>query len=133
LPSFLLPVPASAAVTQDSVAIAEVDDYYNQSDPNLDWDWHSSIDFEDDSPYPEVRSAVSNADDPDMPAGTFRAWTIGLLWSIIMPGLNQFFNFRYPNIVIGPVSNIHPLLALHTFLALSLSLSLITGFSIYHS
>lgn len=27
---------------------------------------------EDDSPYPEVRSAVANADDPDMPAGTLR-------------------------------------------------------------
>lgn len=29
-------------------------------------------DLEDDSPYPEVRAAVSNVDDPSMPVGTFR-------------------------------------------------------------
>ena len=58
---------------------------------------------EDDSPYPEVRSAVANTDDPDMPVGTLRAWTIGLLWSIILPGLNQFFFFRYPSITVTGV------------------------------
>ncbi|CCO27886.1 Sexual differentiation process protein isp4 [Rhizoctonia solani AG-1 IB] len=30
------------------------------------------IDFEDDSPYPEVRAAVANTDDPTMPTNTFR-------------------------------------------------------------
>lgn len=43
---------------------------------------HSS---EDDSPYPEVRSAVANTDDPDMPSATFRSWTLGLIWAIIVP------------------------------------------------
>ena len=42
---------------------------------------------EDDSPYPEVRSAVANTDDPDMPVNTFRAWFIGFIWSIILPGM----------------------------------------------
>lgn len=32
---------------------------------------------EDDSPYPEVRSAVANTDDPSMPSSTIRSWTIG--------------------------------------------------------
>ena len=32
---------------------------------------------EEDSPYPEVRAAVANIDDPDMPANTFRVWVIG--------------------------------------------------------
>lgn len=27
-----------------------------------------------DSIYPEVRAAVANIDDPDMPVNTFRAW-----------------------------------------------------------
>jgi hypothetical protein len=36
--------------------------------------------LEDDSPYPEVRSAVANTDDPDMPCNTFRAWVLGLFW-----------------------------------------------------
>ncbi|KAJ7148645.1 small oligopeptide transporter [Mycena crocata] len=54
---------------------------------------------EEDSPYPEVRSAVANFDDPDMPASTIRSWTLGLLFSIVIPGMNQFFHFRYPSVV----------------------------------
>lgn len=58
-----------------------------EDDPNLD---PSAIgDFEEDSPYPEVRSAVANTDDPTMPCGTLRAWIIGLAWAILIPGLNQ--------------------------------------------
>lgn len=49
---------------------------------------------EDDSPYPEVRSAVANFDDPDMPCSTIRAWTLGLIWAVVLPGVNQFFNYR---------------------------------------
>ncbi|KAG7440074.1 OPT oligopeptide transporter [Guyanagaster necrorhizus] len=67
-------------------------------DPNLDRD-HMLV-FDDDSPYPEVRSAVSNTDDPDMPVATLRAWIIGLMWAILIPGINQFFFFRYPNVYV---------------------------------
>ena len=38
-----------------------------------------------------------------MPVNTFRAWFIGLLWAILIPGLNQFFFFRYPSVSIGSV------------------------------
>ncbi|KAI0667564.1 small oligopeptide transporter [Trametes maxima] len=69
-------------------------------DPNLD---KEAVVLEDDSPYPEVRSAVANTDDPDMPVSTIRAWTIGLIWSIIIPGMNQFFFFRYPAITVGGI------------------------------
>ncbi|KAI0919974.1 hypothetical protein AcV5_001906 [Taiwanofungus camphoratus] len=69
-------------------------------DPNIDKD---AIGFEDDSPYPEVRSAVANTDDPDMPVCTFRAWSIGVVWSIILPGLNQFLFFRYPSITVSGI------------------------------
>ena len=72
---------------------------------------HSQAD--DDSPYPEVRSAVANTDDPDMPVGTFRAWIIGLLWSIILPGMNQFFFFRYPSVEVTGVRVLFPLLCSH--------------------
>jgi OPT family oligopeptide transporter len=65
-------------------------------DPNMD----DVGDFEDDSPYPEVRSAVANTDDVDMPCSTIRAWVIGMIWAILIPGLNQFFFFRWPNITI---------------------------------
>jgi hypothetical protein len=64
------------------------------------------IEWEDESPYPEVRAAgpfrlpvssvaarltrtVSNTDDMDMPVNTIRAFTIGILWAVIIPGLNQ--------------------------------------------
>lgn len=32
----------------------------------------SAIEYEEESPYPEVRAAVSNTDDPSMPVNTFR-------------------------------------------------------------
>ncbi|OCB90278.1 OPT oligopeptide transporter [Sanghuangporus baumii] len=51
---------------------------------------------EEDSPYPEVRASVSNVDDPEMPALTFRMWVIGLILCMIGSGMNVFFNFRQP-------------------------------------
>ncbi|TEB27919.1 small oligopeptide transporter [Coprinellus micaceus] len=67
-------------------------------DPNYDTE---NDELEDDSPYPEVRSAVACTDDPEMPASTLRAWVLGLLWAILIPGMNQFFYFRYPSVAIG--------------------------------
>ncbi|KAH7908750.1 OPT oligopeptide transporter [Hygrophoropsis aurantiaca] len=67
-------------------------------DPNLDRDEALAGILEDDSPYPEVRSAVSNTDDPSMPVSTIRSWTMGFMWAIIIPGLNQFFYLRYPSL-----------------------------------
>jgi hypothetical protein len=58
---------------------------------------------DEDSPYPEVRSAVSNVDDPSLPVSTIRAWTLGILWAVFLPGVNQFFHFRYPSLLISGV------------------------------
>ncbi|KAF8879962.1 OPT oligopeptide transporter [Infundibulicybe gibba] len=69
----------------------------NFDDPNLD---KEQIAFDDESPYPEVRSAVANTDDPDMPCQTIRSWIIGVAWAIIIPGLNQFFFFRFPSVTV---------------------------------
>jgi hypothetical protein len=69
-------------------------------DPNFD---PTAAALEDESPYPEVRSAVANTDDPAMPTSTFRAWVIGLMWAILIPGVNQFFFFRYPSVNITQV------------------------------
>ena len=63
----------------------------------------ADTDAEDDSPYPEVRSAVANFDDPEMPVSTLRAWVLGVLWAMVLPGMNQFFYFRYPTITVGQV------------------------------
>ena len=56
----------------------------------------STQDDEDDSPYTEVRASVSNMDDPQMPAMTFRMWFLGLTLVLVGAGLNLFFSFRYP-------------------------------------
>ncbi|KAJ7759491.1 hypothetical protein B0H16DRAFT_1313342, partial [Mycena metata] len=49
-------------------------------DPNLPSphspDANATALLEDDSPYPEVRSAVANTDDPAIPVATLRAWTL---------------------------------------------------------
>ena len=58
---------------------------------------------EDDSPYPEVRSAVANSDDPEMPVDTLRAWVLGLIFAMIIPGINQLLYFRYPAVTISGV------------------------------
>ncbi|KIP12223.1 hypothetical protein PHLGIDRAFT_32874 [Phlebiopsis gigantea 11061_1 CR5-6] len=79
---------------QSPVTVAEFDD------PNGDPD---ATTIEDDSPYPEVRSAVANTDDFEMPCSTLRAWVIGIFWSILIPGLNQFFFFRFPAVTITSV------------------------------
>ncbi|KAF8518157.1 OPT oligopeptide transporter [Hysterangium stoloniferum] len=83
--------------TFDETRLAEVAGAYFD-DPNLDRD---HIHLEDDSPYPEVRSAVANTDDVNMPADTIRAWVLGFIWAIIVPGLNQFFYLRFPSVTIG--------------------------------
>ncbi|KAK4702324.1 hypothetical protein P7C70_g3898, partial [Phenoliferia sp. Uapishka_3] len=55
----------------------------------------------DDSPYVEVRSAVSNTDDWELPVNTFRAWSIGLVFTMIGSGVNVFFSARNPGITLN--------------------------------
>lgn len=73
--------------------------FFGTYDPN--YDSESEVLEEEDSPYPEVRSAVANFDDPSMPVSTFRAWVLGICWAILIPGMNQFFYLRYPSVAIG--------------------------------
>lgn len=56
----------------------------------------STASVEEDSPFPEVRASVSNIDDPEMPAMTFRMWIVGLSLCMLSAALNVFFNFRSP-------------------------------------
>lgn len=60
----------------------------------------SSFEYDDESPYPEVRAAVSSVDDPTMPVNTFRMWFLGLSYAVLISGLNQFFSMRYPSVII---------------------------------
>ncbi|KAI6146825.1 OPT oligopeptide transporter protein-domain-containing protein [Pisolithus tinctorius] len=61
----------------------------------------SPDELDDDSPYPEVRAAVANTDDPSIPAVTLRTWVLGLAWAVLTSGLNQFMFYRYPSVTIS--------------------------------
>ncbi|KIY45482.1 OPT superfamily oligopeptide transporter [Fistulina hepatica ATCC 64428] len=63
----------------------------------------TGIEFDDDSPYPEVRAAVASVDDPTIPCNTFRMWTLGLFFTVLVCGLNQAFTLRYPSLYITGV------------------------------
>ncbi|GME85551.1 unnamed protein product [Ambrosiozyma monospora] len=54
----------------------------------------------DGAPLPEVRAVVSPHDDPSLPVNTFRAWFLGIIFTIIGSGVNQFFSMRYPGVTI---------------------------------
>ncbi|KAJ3813473.1 small oligopeptide transporter [Lentinula aff. lateritia] len=73
------------------------DDRSDLFDPNFDFD--AGI-LEEDSPYAEVRSAVANFDDPDMPVSTIRAWVLGIIWTVLLAGINQVIVYRFPSILI---------------------------------
>ncbi|RDB28960.1 Glutathione transporter 1 [Hypsizygus marmoreus] len=60
----------------------------------------TSIEFDDESPYPEVRAAVASVDDPLMPVNTFRMWFLGLFFTIAVSGTNQLFSLRYPSVFV---------------------------------
>ncbi|KAI3624975.1 hypothetical protein CBS9595_000336 [Malassezia furfur] len=76
--------------------------------------------IEEDSPYIEVRAAVSNVDDPTMPVNTFRAWFLGTISSIVVPGVNQFLYFRFPSTSIGAYCVIIVVYPMGNFLAWAL-------------
>jgi hypothetical protein len=52
--------------------------------------------IEEDSPYAEVRAAVSNLDDRNMPALTLRAWVIGVVSTMLIAAANVFLMQRSP-------------------------------------
>lgn len=45
--------------------------------------------FDQHSAYAEVRASISNADDPSLPAETFRVWFIGLGMVAMFASMNQ--------------------------------------------
>ncbi|KAJ9236200.1 hypothetical protein DTO207G8_3212 [Paecilomyces variotii] len=60
---------------------------------------NAKIDIESDrSPYPEVRAVVPEVDDPGMPVNTLRMWVLGIIFTILGSGVNQFFALRYPSV-----------------------------------
>jgi OPT family small oligopeptide transporter len=69
--------------------------------PDSKIDFSSETTQVQDSPYPEVRAAVANTDDPDMVVNTFRVWFIGLVFALIVPAFNTVISMRSPFVVIN--------------------------------
>ncbi|EIW64935.1 OPT oligopeptide transporter [Trametes versicolor FP-101664 SS1] len=57
--------------------------------------------YNEESPYAEVRAAVPNTDDPSIPVNTFRVWFLGIILSVLLSGLNHFFLGRWPSVAIS--------------------------------
>ncbi|KAL1305749.1 hypothetical protein AAFC00_007330 [Neodothiora populina] len=57
----------------------------------------------DNSPFAEVRANVPNTDDPTIPVSTLRAWLIGIVFTTLGSGINQFFSMRYPSVTISSI------------------------------
>ncbi|KAF8837165.1 OPT oligopeptide transporter [Paxillus ammoniavirescens] len=100
-------ISIGSAIGEKQEAVVDALAFVDLDDPNIDKDDAIAGILEDDSPYPEVRSAVANTDDTSIPCGTLRAWVLGFIWAIIVPGLNQFFFFRYPAVnITGTVAQL---------------------------
>lgn len=56
---------------------------------------------EEDSPFEVVRATVSNKDDPTLPTMTFRVWSMGLFFTMVLAFVNQFFWFRTTPLYLG--------------------------------
>ena len=77
-----------------SLTRAQGTDFENWDDPNFN---PTTTILQDESPYIELQSAVANTDNPMIPSSTSRAWVLGIIWAVLIPGVNQFFFFRYPS------------------------------------
>ncbi|ODV80917.1 OPT superfamily oligopeptide transporter [Suhomyces tanzawaensis NRRL Y-17324] len=64
---------------------------------------HGDPTFMTNSPYPEVRAAVSVEVDPNVHLNHWRSWFMVTVFVIVFAGVNQFFSLRYPSISISYV------------------------------
>ncbi|TDZ41536.1 Glutathione transporter 1 [Colletotrichum trifolii] len=65
-------------------------------------DIQEHLDIEsDNSPFPEVRANVPSTDDASMPVNTLRMWVLGVVFTMVGSGINQFFSMRYPGVTIS--------------------------------
>lgn len=69
----------------------DLDAILKEGDPNIPIE-------ADTSPCPEVRAVVSDIDDLSIPVSTLRMWILGIIFTILGSGINQFFSLRYPSV-----------------------------------
>ncbi|XP_024532543.1 oligopeptide transporter 2-like [Selaginella moellendorffii] len=59
---------------------------------------------DEQSPIDQVAMTVSTSDDPAVPVWTFRMWTIGLFFCIVLSFVNQFFYYRKEPLTVSALS-----------------------------
>ncbi|RMZ48333.1 hypothetical protein AFCA_008519 [Aspergillus flavus] len=94
----------SQITTNVEVEQGHLDELSEDIDEKVEYDYESER-----SPFPEVRAVVPETDDPDLPVNTVRMWFLGIVFTILGSGINQFFSLRYPSVHI--VSLVAELLA----------------------
>nr|GAT46480.1 OPT oligopeptide transporter [Mycena chlorophos] len=101
----LKPISLQSVGNDKAYGYAQSDTDYDASDRSSRPESRNStaIEFDDESPYPEVRAAVSSVDDPSMPVNTFRMWFLGIFLTIFFAGINQIFDLRSPSIFITSI------------------------------
>ncbi|KAF5384567.1 hypothetical protein D9757_006480 [Collybiopsis confluens] len=90
------PTPSRSSISSQSLSGFSAGGTSLAPSIKMDFDFSQYAEEEEDSPFPEVRASVSNIDDPEMPAMTFRMWIVGLSLCMLSAALNVFFNFRSP-------------------------------------
>ncbi|OMH80954.1 Oligopeptide transporter 8 [Zancudomyces culisetae] len=104
----------STSKEDDEKTVNEADkEHLDEKTENASQGYDTNIEEEEeDSPYEVVRANVSPKDDVDACVLTFRVWSIGTTFSMLLSFINQFFFFRQTPIRIG-----FPVIMLITFLA----------------
>ncbi len=85
------PTDSSSVLSQGEAA-----NYFGTKGLKMVGDEYLETDIPDDSPYPEVRAAVPNTDDPSIPQNTLRMWVLGLVFCSIGSALNTLFSMHSP-------------------------------------
>lgn len=88
---------SNKAIALDVVKSQEFDPVTSHMEDIIAQDEYAAVHVEDDSPYPEVRSAVPSTDDPSVMQNTIRMWTVGLILTTIGCGMNLLFSFHSPS------------------------------------
>lgn len=72
--------------------MTDSDDVFENPEKHEQLIWEMKLEaalITNNSPYAEVRAVVDNKDDPSLPCGTIRAWTIGIFFSVFLAFVNQ--------------------------------------------
>ncbi|CDK24233.1 unnamed protein product [Kuraishia capsulata CBS 1993] len=79
---------------------SEYDPLAERLTKEVDDDAYAQTHIPDDSPYPEVRAAVSSFDDPTIPQNTWRMWVLGMMMTTIGSAMNVLFSMHSPSFYI---------------------------------